>query len=58
MPPAFVRTAPYTDRSARVVCAECSIDDHYDRTASAQAAASAHNAEQHPPRRPTEPEPR
>lgn len=48
--PAVVFAAPYTDRSARVVCLECSTDDAYDRTAPAQEAARAHNLAQHPAR--------
>ena len=45
--PAFVQTAPYTDRSARVVCEECDLDERHDRTEPAQRAAREHNESAH-----------
>jgi hypothetical protein len=45
--PAVVFTAPYVDRSARVVCAECGLDETRDRTADAQDLASQHNLREH-----------
>jgi hypothetical protein len=44
---AYVRTAAYIDRSARVICEECSIDETYPRTEPAQVAARAHNEAVH-----------
>lgn len=46
--PAFVRTAPYLDRSARVICPECGLEEPHDRTEPAQLAARAHNDQHHP----------
>lgn len=45
--PAHVQTAPYTDRSARVICEECRLDERHDRTEPAQAAAHEHNDRVH-----------
>lgn len=46
--PAYVRTAPYLDRSARVICEECDLDEGHDRTGPAQTAAGDHNRTHHP----------
>lgn len=45
--PAYVQTAPYLDRSARVICPECNLEEEYSRTEPAQAAAHAHNVAEH-----------
>lgn len=45
--PAVVFAAPYVDRSARVVCPECGLDETRDRTAEAQDLARQHNLERH-----------
>jgi hypothetical protein len=56
--PAYVQTAPYTDRRGRVICEECSLAEWHDRTAQAQAAAQEHNRSVHayPPPLPIETE--
>lgn len=46
--PAVVHTAPYLDRSARLVCLDCEIEEPFERTEPAQAAAREHNARHHP----------
>jgi hypothetical protein len=45
--PAHVQTAPYLDRSARVICEDCQLDERHSRTEPAQQAAAEHNAREH-----------